>query len=318
MKLDGVAAFVAVVDAGSISEAGRRLGLSKSVVSERLAELERMLGARLMQRTTRKLSLTEDGAAFLTRARRIVHNMDEAVAELAERRGTLVGPLRLSAPTSFGSLHLGPALYPFLRDNPGVQLTLDLDDRFVDVAADGYDAVIRHGPVDDAGLNVRRLASSRRVLVAAPSFLAEHGTPRSLAELEHCKAILYANRNADWRFIDKDVVRVVRPSVSLRVNNGIVMRDAALAGLGMTLLPTFMIQAELTSGALLVIDPGAKPEGVDVIMAYPAQLGASAKLRALFAWLRRAFGDPPYWERGLPGAAQDDGREAWRIPAGKP
>jgi DNA-binding transcriptional LysR family regulator len=88
------------------------------------------------------------------------------------------------------------------------------------------------------------------------------------------------------------------------------MRDAALAGLGMTLLPTFMIQAELTSGALLVIDPRAKPEGVEVIMAYPAQLGASAKLRALFAWLRRAFGDPPYWEGGLPGAAQDDGREA--------
>src|SRR5262245_20661841 len=108
MKLDALVAFVAAADFGSVSEAARQLGLSKSVVSERLTELERALGASLLQRTTRKMSLTEDGAAFLRRARRIIQDMDDAVAELAERRGTLVGPLRLSAPVSFGSLHLGP------------------------------------------------------------------------------------------------------------------------------------------------------------------------------------------------------------------
>ena len=149
MKLDGIAAFVAVAEAGSISEAARRLRLSKSVVSERLAGLERGLGAGLVRRTTRKLSLTEDGAAFLERAARIVREVEEAAADLAERRGTLAGPLRISAPVTFGRMHLGPALYPFLARHPRVELTLDLDDRRVDAAADGFDAVVRHGPVAD-------------------------------------------------------------------------------------------------------------------------------------------------------------------------
>src|SRR3954471_21475474 len=159
MKLDGIVAFVAVADGGSISEGARRLGLSKSVISERLVELERSLGARLVQRTTRKMSLTEDGVAFLTRGQRIVREATEAAAEIAERRGALVGPLRISAPVSFGTLHLGSALYPFLGENPGIELTLDLDDRFVDAAAGGYDAVIRHGPIRDDRLINRRLAS---------------------------------------------------------------------------------------------------------------------------------------------------------------
>ena len=135
MKIDGVAAFVAVAETGSISEAARRQGLSKSVVSERLVELERSIGASLLQRTTRKVSLTVDGQAFLARAQRIVRDMLEAAAEIAERRGTLVGPLRIAAPVSFSNLHLGPAIFSFLQENPGIELALDLDDRMVDVAA---------------------------------------------------------------------------------------------------------------------------------------------------------------------------------------
>jgi DNA-binding transcriptional LysR family regulator len=298
MKLDGVAAFVAVAEAGSISEAARRLGVSKSVVSERLVELERSLSAHLLQRTTRKVSITEDGSAFLERARRIVREAVEATAELAERRGALVGPLRISAPTSFGSLHLGPALYAFLHENPGVELTLDLEDRFVDVAADGYDAVVRHGPIPDSRLIAKRLASSRRVLVASPAYLAEHGVPQSVADLDGCRAILYTNRDADWRFNGSEGAIVIRPQGSLRVNNGLIMRDAALAGLGITLLPTFMMHAELASGALRSIDLGVEAEGAEIYIAYPKGRGASAKVRALTECLRRAFGDPPYWEKG--------------------
>jgi DNA-binding transcriptional LysR family regulator len=145
MKLDGIAAFVATAEAGSISAAARRLGNAKSVVSERLAELERSLGTRLIQRTTRKLSLTEDGHTFLARAQRILFEASEAAAEMAERRGTLVGPLRISAPVGFGVLHLGPAIYRFLAAHPGIDLALELDDGFVDAAADGFDAVLRHG-----------------------------------------------------------------------------------------------------------------------------------------------------------------------------
>jgi DNA-binding transcriptional LysR family regulator len=303
LKLDGVAAFVAVVDAGSITEAARRLDLSKSIVSERLADLERVLGARLLQRTTRRLSLTEDGTAFLERARRIVRDVTDATAEMAERRGALIGPLRLSAPVSFGVLHLGAALYPFLRDHPEIDLTVELDDRFVDMAADGFDAVIRHGPIRDNWLVATRLASSRRFLVASPDYLAAHGEPRSLADLDDHRAILYTNRITDWRFSSPDGPTVVRPRKALRVNNGLIMRDAAVAGLGVTLLPSFMIHAELAGGALRILDIGLEAEGAEIHIAYPKDHGASAKVRALIEHLKRSFGDPPYWEAASVGSA---------------
>jgi DNA-binding transcriptional LysR family regulator len=299
IKLDGVAAFVAVAEAGSIVEAARRLGLSKSVVSERLAELERTLGARLIQRTTRKMSLTEDGAAFLERGRRIVREVTDSAAEMAERRGELVGPLRISAPVSFGVLHLGPAIYPFMKANPRIELTLDLDDRFVDIASDGYDGVVRHGPIRDSWLVAKRLAPSRRVLVASPEYLAAFGKPRSLTDLEGHKAILYANRETDWRFAGPEGSIVVRPRMGLRVNNGLMMRDAALAGLGITLLASFMIDPELASGALRVIDVGAEPEGAEIYLSYPRDRSPSAKILALADSLRRTFGEPPYWDAGL-------------------
>jgi len=297
MKFDGLAVFVAVAEAGSITAAARRLGVAKSVVSERLAELERTIDGRLVQRTTRKLSLTEDGQAFLPRARRLLGEAETAVAELAERRGSLVGPLRISAPVSFGALHLGPALYPFLTANPRIELTLELDDRFVDIAAEGFDAVLRHGPVDDTRLVARRLAASRRVLVASPAYLAAQGTPASTTELEGHRAILYANREGDWRFDAAGGAVVVRPAPALRVNNGLIMRDAALAGLGITLLPTFMIHAELASGALQEIEVGVRTQGAEVYVAYPRERGASAKLLAFIEALRQAIGDPPYWDR---------------------
>lgn len=300
LKLDGLAALVAVAEAGSITEAARRAGVSKSVLSDRLAELERAVGARLLQRTTRKISVTEDGTTFLERARRIVRDAAEATAELAERRGTLAGRLRLSAPVSFGSLHLGPALYPFLAAHPAIDLNLELDDRFVDVAADGYDAVVRHGLAADNRLVVKRLASSRRVLVASPAYLARCGTPRSAVELESHEAILYSNRDTDWRFSARDSHTVIRPRKCLRVNNGVVMRDAAIAGLGIALLPTFLCHGGLSSGALRIVEIGLDAEASEIFLAYPADRGPSAKIRALTEHLRQAFGEPPYWESGLP------------------
>src|SRR3954464_2731598 len=149
LKLDGIAAFVAVAEEGSISAAARRLRLPKSVISERLSGLEKSLGTVLMRRTTRKLTLTEDGTTFLVRATRITRDVDEAAAEIVERRGTLQGPLRISAPVTFGQLHLGPALYPFLAVHRGIALTLDLDDRRVSAVTEGFDAILRHGPIDD-------------------------------------------------------------------------------------------------------------------------------------------------------------------------
>jgi len=295
LKLDGVAVFVAIAETGSISAAARRLGQAKSVVSEKLTELERTLGSRLMQRTTRKLSLTSDGHSFLPRAHRLLHEASAAVAEIAERRGSLTGPLRLSAPVSFGMLHLGPAIYAFLAEHTGIELTLELDDRFVDVAADGYDAVLRHGPIVDSRLVAKRLATTRRVLVASPEYLARHGVPICLSDIEKHRGILYTNREADWRFWAGDAGVIVRPQAALRVNNGIVMREAAIAGLGITLLPTFFVHEQLASGTLRRLEIGVEAEGAELFLAYPRDRSVSAKILALVDSLRRSFGDPPYW-----------------------
>jgi DNA-binding transcriptional LysR family regulator len=300
LKLESVAAFVSIVDTGSIAGAARRLGISKSVVSERLTELERVLGTKFLQRTTRKLSLTQDGSAFYSRAKQILRDVDSATAELAKRRGTLVGPLRISAPVSFGQLHLGPTLLGLLAKYPGLELTLDLDDRFVDVLAEGYDAVIRHGPVNDQRLIVKPLARSRRVLVASPEYLKRHGKPNSLEELGQHRGVIYTNRGAsDWRFRVGRRFVTVAPTPALRVNNGVLMRDAAVAGLAIALLPTFLLEAPLMSRSLRVVDVGAEPEGAAIFVAYPEDLRSSQKLRTLTPWLRHAFGNPPYWDVNL-------------------
>jgi DNA-binding transcriptional LysR family regulator len=298
IRIEGIAAFVAVVEAGSVSEAARRLRLSKSVVSERLAELEKTLGGMLLHRTTRKLTLTEDGTAFLERALRIIHEIDEASASMAERRGTLAGPLRIAAPVTFGRMHLGPALYPFLAEHPEISLTLDIDDRRVDAASEGYDAIIRNGPIADSRLVAWKLAPSRRMLVASPAYLAKAGTPRTLADLQEHRGLFYTNRGvADWRFQTPEGTEVVRAHLSMGMNNGDMLRDAAIAGLGIALLPAFIAGPAIREGSLAEIDVGDKPESEFIYMAHPEGRNPSAKLRAIADHLRKAFGDPPYWER---------------------
>jgi len=297
MKLEGISTFVAVAEAGSISEAARRLRLSKSVVSERLAELERQIGAVLLHRTTRKLTLTEDGLAFLERASRITRDVEDAAADMAERRGMLVGPLRISAPVTFGRMHLGPALYPFLLAHPEIELSLDLDDRRVDVAAAGYDAVVRHGSIADSRLMTWRLATSQRVLVAAPAYLDLHGTPASIEDLDRHKGIFYANRGiADWSFATAKGAVMVRGRTGLNVNNGDMMRDAAVAAIGIALLPTFVAGAAIKAGQVKIIDVGVNPEPEHIYIAHPEGRMPSAKLRALADHVRQAFGNPPYWD----------------------
>lgn len=271
--------------------------VSRSVVSDRLVELERSLGVRLLQRSTRKVSVTEDGAAFLERAVRIVREVEEAASDLAERHGSLSGPLRISAPVTFGRMHLGPALFAFLARHPGIQLTLDLNDRRVDASSDGFDAVIRHGPMSDAYLVAWPLAASRRVLVAAPGYLERHGTPASLAELEGHRGIFYTNRGSDdWRFQQQGQTRIVQGKPAVVLNNGDMMRDAAVAGLGITLLPLFIVGQQLREGTLRVIDVGMEAVEEHIYIAHPDGRNPSAKLRMLAAWLKEAFGSPPYWD----------------------
>jgi len=188
----------------------------------------------------------------------------------------------------------GPTLYPFLVKHPLIELTLELNDRRVDAAAEGYDAVVRHGPLEDTRLTVWRLAVSQRVLVASPDYLARHGTPSSLADLRRHRAIHYTNRGgADWRFRILDGIGVTRGLPGLRVNNGDMMCDAAMAGVGIALLPSFIIGAAVRAGALAVIEIGATAEAEFIYMAHPESRHPSAKLRAVAECLREALTASP-------------------------
>ncbi|WP_218171218.1 LysR family transcriptional regulator [Pseudomonas gingeri] len=297
MKLDGIATFVMVAECKSLTEAALRLRVSRSVVSDRIAELEKELGTRLLQRTTRKISVTEDGHEFLRRAIRIVKEVEEASAAMSKRRDTLSGSLRISAPVTFGRMHLGPALYPFMAQHPDIQITLDLNDRRVDPSADGFDAIVRHGVIQDRYLVAWTLATSRRVLVASPEYLTRNGKPTTPAELEGHRGIFYSNRGgADWRFMQQGHTLIVHGRSDLVLNNGDLMRDAAVAGLGITLLPQFIVGEALKAGSLVKIDIGIEAEQEFIYIAHPDGQRPSAKLRALADWLREAFGSPPYWD----------------------
>lgn len=297
LSVESITAFVAVIECGSISEAARRLRVSKSVVSERLSDLEKKLGGKLVHRSTRKLTLTEDGTTFLDSARRILHELDAASTTFKERRGTLSGPLRIAAPVTFGRMHLGPAIYSFMKLHPEIALTLDIDDRRVDASSEGYDAIIRHGPILDSRLVAWKLARSRRILAASPEYLARHGTPTSLDELQTHRGLFYTNRGvADWRFQSPEGSVVIRGQLSMGINNGDMLRDAAVAGLGITLLPSFIAAPPIAEGLLSEIDIGLKPEPEFVYMAHPEGRNPSTKLRALADHLRESFGDPPYWD----------------------
>jgi len=299
MKLDGIIAFVTVADCGSISEAARQLRLSKSTVSERLTELEHALGAKLISRNSRQFALTDDGLALLDRARRIVAETSEAKEDLARRRGEVSGPLRIAVPRAFGDLHLGPVLYDFMDRYPDVTVTADFDDRISDLGS-AFDALVRIAPVELPKLATEQLTTSRRTLVAAPSHLDRHGRPRSVAELEHHKAIHYMDRGPDdWSF-RAEIERVVaRVAPRLRVTSCYAMRDAAIAGLGIAWLPTFHSYQAIKAGALEMLDVGIDADITPIAIAYHHGPAPAAKLRALIDHLKLAFGDPPYWDDGL-------------------
>jgi DNA-binding transcriptional LysR family regulator len=230
-------------------------------------------------------------------AKRILREVSDATAEVSERQGELVGPLKISAPVSFGILHLSPALSSFLSKNPRIELLVDLDDRLVG-SADGFDAIIRHGPLLYDGWIARRIAPSKRVLVASPDYLKANGTPEAVDDLGRHRGIIYSNRGAsDWRSRQAGRWSVVRPHTIMRVNNGIMMRAAALAGLGIALLTTFIVHDLVRSGELRLLDIHAEAESATIFVAYPNDRRVSAKVLALIAHLRGAFGTPPYWER---------------------
>ena len=299
-RLAALTAFAAVAEAGSFAAAARRLGRSTSRLSRQVAELEAALGIRLLHRTTRALTLTEAGRSYHEQVARILAELDAADRSVGRLQAAPRGRLRVAAPMSFGVLHLAPALPAFLERYPEIDLDMAMNDRFVDLVEEGFDLAVRIGRLADSSLVARRLAPLRRVLCASPAFLAVHGTPRTPDDLARLPCLGYSNLlpQEDWSFADPVSGRPwpVRIKARLRVNNGDALRLAALAGVGLAPLPSFLVGPDLAAGTLVpLLDPYLRQEGA-IHAVYPPARPLLPKVRAFVDFLAERFGPRPYWE----------------------
>jgi DNA-binding transcriptional LysR family regulator len=298
-RLGTMEAFVRVAETKSFSEAARRLRSSKSLVSRQVAELEGNLGVRLFHRTTRSLTLTEEGRAYMGQVTRILGEIEEANLSVSATRTAPRGRLRVSAPMSFGILHLAPAIPLFLARCPEVELDLNLNDRYVDLIDEGLDLSIRVGRLAESSLVARKLADSRMVLCASPDYLAANGTPKTPEDLEAHRCLCYSTNSIqpEWRLQHLDGTPWLVPiKAHLHVNNGDVLRTAALAHAGIAFLPNFIVGQDLQVSALLSILDDYVPADAGIYAVYPHSRHLSPKVRAFIDFLLGHFGPRPYWD----------------------
>lgn len=284
--------FVAVVDAGSITAAASKLELTVAAVSKRLKALESDLGTRLLTRNTRQLAVTEAGHYYYQHCREILEEIARVDQQLLAMQGRLSGSLRINLPMSYGKLRLMPLLCQFLQQHPEIHLTTQLDDAYIDAASGEYDVVIRIGKLEDSRLIARRLENVRLIAAAAPAYLQAHGTPHEPAELSEYQCLHYTNvsHREGWRFHDADGAEIhVQVRGPLCANNGEVLMQAALSGMGIVLLPDFIVQDALEQGELLAILPGYRTDDVAVYAVYPSRQFLPEKTRALVDFLVRAL-----------------------------
>jgi DNA-binding transcriptional LysR family regulator len=296
-NFDDILAFTRVVESESYTKAARRLGISKSMVSRRVARLEGKLGTRLLVRSTRGLTPTEAGRLFAARAARALAALQEAETEAAEGEREPSGALRIAAPLSFGILHLGPALGDFAQSYPRIAVDVAFSDRFVDLVEDRFDAAIRIGVLKNSALIGRKLSPIRALVAASPDYLRQHGRPETPPELlqHYCLSYSGAAAEEQWRFRIGGRWQAIKPPGSFRADNGDVLREAAAAGLGITALPSFILSPALESGALEPILTGfALPERGLYVLRHggPPPL----RVRLLIDFLAERFGPEPYWD----------------------
>lgn len=299
-ELAGMVAFARVVEARSFAGAARRLRLSRPVVSKRVAALEKHLGERLLHRTTRRLSLTETGAALYPHCARIAEEAEAARLAAQQLHAEPRGTLRVSLPGAFGQLHVVPAIPAFLARYPAVTVECRVEERLADLAEEGLDLAIRltHAPAEN--LVARRLAPLRWVVCAAPTYLVDHQAPRTPADLAAHACLFYGSAPGahTWRFEREGERATVTVDGRFRIDNTIALREVALAGSGIALLPSFTVGPDLESGRLRMLLGDWEPAGTfgnAVYAVYLSNRHLSPKVRALIDHLADRFGDPPYW-----------------------
>jgi DNA-binding transcriptional LysR family regulator len=290
--------FVRVVEAGSFVAGAQRLGLSPAMVSRHVQDLEHRLGTRLLNRTTRRLSLTEAGAAYFERSRQLLREVEEMDLAVAREVQQPRGVLRVNAPVVFGTRHLAHLLAEYTARFPEVSIDLTLTDRFIDLVEEGADLAVRIGALTDSALVARRLFPTRLALCAAPAYLARHGTPRTLDELSQhdCLGYTYTRGGSEWEFDQAEGTTVVPIRGSLRANHGEVLCQAALDGMGIALLPTFIAGDALRDGRLRQVLPDARLAELSGYAVFASRKFLSAKVRTFVDFLAAKFGPEPYWD----------------------
>lgn len=297
-RLTAMRVYRRVVELGGFAAASRDLGISKAAASKNMAELEAHLGVRLLERTTRRLRVTAPGEAYYRRCLRILEEIEEADLEAAQQAVAPRGLLRVSAPMSFGLLHLSPLVGGFLAEHPEVEIDLVMNDRVVDLVEEGFDVAIRAGDLADSSLIARRLAAVERVVCAAPAYLAARGTPATPQDLAGHACLVYSLSSSprDWRFSGEDGLATVRVGGRYAVNSSIALRDAVLAGAGIALLPTFVVGPELRAGRLQPLLPGWTAAPQSLYAVHPDRRYVPPKVRAFIDHLVRRIGERPAWD----------------------
>ncbi len=291
--------FARVVTAGSMSAAGREMGLSPAVISKRIRRLEERLGARLLQRTTRQIALTEDGQGYYERVIGILASIEEAESFVTRRNAAPRGTLRVAAPTSFGRMHIAPYLGRFSQLYPDLKLSLMLSDNFVDIVGEGYDLAVRIAALENSSLIARRLAPNHRVICASPAYLEREGEPESLSDLTRHNCV-FATHQDLWQLEGPEGPTAVRVSGNVQTNSSEVVREAVAAGLGIALRSTWDVGPALQRGELKIILPDYRESRrVAVYAVYPSRRFLPARVRVFIDFLAELFGPEPYWDKGL-------------------
>jgi len=287
LDLEDLQTFVEIADAGGLSPAARRLNVSKSIISRRLLRLEAELGVQLLARTTRGAALTEAGSTFREHATRVVAELDTA-RETMLPDGDLRGRLRIAAPYSFGLSHLAPVLAELAHRHPLLQIYVSYSDRLVDVVGEGFDCAIQVGTLTDSSLVARRIRTISVKLVASPSYIQEHGAPRTPGELLGHEALMHGTET--WRLHDGNDTIVLHPQGRFKADNGTALVAAAMGGVGIALLPDFLIQGHLESGALVRVMPGYPVPDGGLYVVRPPGRQPTRKVRVLTELMLEHFG----------------------------
>jgi DNA-binding transcriptional LysR family regulator len=303
-KFREISTFVEVVARGSLSAAARAEGIAPAMIGRRLDALEARLGVKLLQRTTRRLALTDEGTAFLEDCQRILAELEEAEAAASERSARATGHLLVSAPAGFGRQHVAPLLPSFLAEHRELAVNLNLSDRVVDVIGEGVDVAIRIASLTDSNLVGVKLAANQRVVVASPAYLKRHGTPHSLGDLakHSCLAISSEGSQRGWTFRDNGKIVTLRVGGNMVCNDGAVLHDWALAGKGLAWRSMWEVAAQIEAGRLCtVLDDYAAP-GNDIYAVFAQRRHLPLRIRAFVDFLRRAYAQPDYWRSDLAAA----------------